>query len=153
MSFGSWSDGIYLVELNTSTGTQSSSNTTVYHLAERTNGIEGSFLYYYNGYYYMFASFNLCCNGTSSTYRIAVGRSSSVTGPYLDRGGQNMLSGGGTILLSSHSNIYGPGGQSVYTDTDGSILVYHYYDGNNSGTPTLGINKLAWTSDGWPYVQ
>ena len=64
-----------------------------------------------------------------------------------------MLSGGGTILLSSHSNIYGPGGQSVYADTDGSILVYHYYDGNNSGTPTLGINKLAWTSDGWPYVQ
>ena len=74
MSFGSWSDGIYLVELNTSTGKQSSSNTTVYHLAERTNGIEGSFLYYYNGYYYMFASFNLCCKSTSSTYRIAVGR-------------------------------------------------------------------------------
>lgn len=153
MSFGSWYDGIHLIELDTSTGKQSSSNTTVYHLAQRANGIEGSYLYHYNGYYYLFASINLCCNGTSSTYHIVVGRSSSITGPYLDRGGIDMLSGGGTILLSAHSNIYGPGGQSVLTDSDGPILNYHYYDGNNSGTPTLGLNTLGWTSDGWPYVE
>jgi arabinan endo-1,5-alpha-L-arabinosidase len=51
----------------------------------------------------------------------------------------------------------GPGGQSVFTDTVNGIsvptLVYHYYDGNNGGTPTLGINRLAFTADGWPYVQ
>jgi arabinan endo-1,5-alpha-L-arabinosidase len=32
-------------------------------------------------------------------------------------------------------------------------LVYHYYDGNNNGTPTLGINRLGFTSDGWPVAQ
>jgi arabinan endo-1,5-alpha-L-arabinosidase len=51
----------------------------------------------------------------------------------------------------------GPGGQSVFTDTVSGVatptLVYHYYDGNNNGTPTLGINRLGFTTDGWPYVE
>jgi arabinan endo-1,5-alpha-L-arabinosidase len=64
-----------------------------------------------------------------------------------------MLSGGGTILMSTHSNIIGPGGASVYADSDGAVIVYHYYDGNNSGTATLGINLLGWSSDGWPYIK
>jgi len=82
-----------------------------------------------------------------------VGRSTSITGPYTDRGGIALTSGGGTIVLSAHGNINGPGGESVFTDTDGAILVYQYYDGNNSGYPTLGVNVLAWTSDGWHYLQ
>ena len=82
-----------------------------------------------------------------------VGRSSSITGTYYDRGGISMMSGGGTILLSTHGNIIGPGGQSVYLDGSNVIIDYHYYDGNNNGTPTLGINYLGWTSDGWPYIE
>lgn len=86
-------------------------------------------------------------------------RSSSPTGPYLDRGGVDLRDGGGTILLSAHGNIVGPGGQSVFTDVgpDRSkwlpMLVYHYYNGSNNGTPTLGINRLGFTVDGWPYVE
>jgi arabinan endo-1,5-alpha-L-arabinosidase len=152
LSFGSFFDGIHLIELNASTGLKSTSNTTVYHLAERANGIEGSFIYFFNGFYYLFTSIDTCCNGVNSTYRIAVGRSSTINGTYTDRGGVSMLSGGGTIVLSAHDNIDGPGGQSILADTDGLILVYHYYDGNNNGTPTLGMNLLSWTSDGWPYV-
>ena len=70
----------------------------------------------------------------------------------------DLRNGGSTILLSAHGNINGPGGQSVFTDTgtDGSkslpTLMYHYYDGKNNGTPTLGIKSLAFTSDGWPYI-
>ncbi|MBW8883090.1 MAG: hypothetical protein JF615_17225, partial [Asticcacaulis sp.] len=63
--------------------------------------------------------------------------------------------GGGTILLSTHGNIVGPGGGSVFTDTGNNntpTFVYHYYDGNSNGRPTLGINPLAFTADGWPYV-
>jgi arabinan endo-1,5-alpha-L-arabinosidase len=101
----------------------------------------------------LFASVDTCCEGVNSTYRIIVGRSTSITGPYTDRGGIALTSGGGTIVLSAHGNINGPGGESVFTDTDGAILVYQYYDGNNSGYPTLGVNVLAWTSDGWHYLQ
>jgi arabinan endo-1,5-alpha-L-arabinosidase len=64
-----------------------------------------------------------------------------------------MTQGGGTIVLATHGDIIGPGGQDVFNDADGDVLVYHYYDGNTGGTPTLGINLLGWTSDGWPFVQ
>jgi arabinan endo-1,5-alpha-L-arabinosidase len=176
--FGSWSDGTHLLELqspssNSSTATigfpvssgtnaypveTSAAVATWYKIGARTNGEEGPFIYYWNGYYYYFAPINTCCNGTSSTYREIVGRSQTVSGPYYDRGGISLESGGGTILISSHGNIYGPGGASVFTDTGTSgteslpTIVYHYYDGNNNGTPTLGINRLNFTSDGWPYI-
>ena len=161
MSFGSFSDGIHLLQLNPATGLALSPGSLTYPvIAARSAGEEGSFIYPYvvNGtqYYYYFAPINPCCSATSA-YRIIVGRSTSPQGPYVDRGGLNLTAGGGTLLLSTHGNIVGPGGQSVFTDNVNGVatptLVYHYYDGNNNGTPTLGINRLAFTSDGWPIVQ
>ena len=161
LSFGSWQDGIHLMQLNPATGLPLLPGSLTYPIiAARGAGEEGSFIYPYifNGtqYYYYFAPINACCSATSP-YRIIVGRSTNPQGPYLDRGGLKLTAGGGTILLSTHSNIVGPGGQSVFTDTvngvDTPTLVYHYYDGNNNGTPTLGINRLGFTSDGWPYVE
>ena len=157
LTFGSWEDGIHVLQLDPSTGLRLSSNTTLYSIAKRTAGEEGSFIFPYtvNGtlYYYYFASINVCCSGTSSTYRIIVGRSTSPTGPFLDRGGIDLTSAGGTILLSTHGNIYGPGGQSVTLVGSQPVLVYHYYDGAASGTPKLGLNNLKFDADGWPYVQ
>jgi arabinan endo-1,5-alpha-L-arabinosidase len=158
LQWGSWQDGMHTVQLDPTTGLRLASNTTIYNVAFRYWGEEGSFIYYWNGYYYYFGSINPCCSPTS-TYRIVYGRSTSPTGPFLDRGGQNLSDNGGTILLSTHSNIVGPGGESVFTDTGANgteslpTIVYHYYDGNNAGTPTLGINRLSFTSDGWPYIQ
>jgi arabinan endo-1,5-alpha-L-arabinosidase len=157
MTFGSWFDGIHIVQLDPATGLpQSSAPSSWPVIASRPAGEEGSFIYYWNGWYYYFAPINACCSATSP-YRIITGRSQNPNGPYLDRGGVDLKDGGGTILLSSHGNIVGPGGQSVFTDTVNGTstptLVYHYYDGNNSGTPTLGINRLGFTSDAWPYVE
>lgn len=160
-SFGSWQDGIHIIRLNPSTGMPQAGNPSPYPvMAARGAGEEGSFIYPWlvNGiqYYFYFASINACCSA-ESPYRIIVGRSLNPNGPYVDRGGVSLTTGGGTILLSTHNHVVGPGGQSVFTDTVNGIsvptLVYHYYDGNNGGTPTLGINRLAFTADGWPYVQ
>ena len=161
MSFGSFSDGIHIIQLDPATGLPLSSNPTPYPLiASRIGGEEGSFIYPWivNGtqYYFYFGPINVCCSPTSP-YRTIVGRSTSPNGPFLDRGGLDLKDSGGTIILSTHGNIVGPGGGSVFTDTVNGIptptLVYHYYDGNNNGTATLGINRLAFTSDGWPVVQ
>jgi arabinan endo-1,5-alpha-L-arabinosidase len=152
LAFGSWSNGIQIVPVdNAGVPTGTACTGLAYHPSG--TGIEGAYIYPYGGYYYLFASIDTCCNGDTSTYRIIVGRSTSVTGPYIDRGGIALANGGGTILLSAHGSINGPGGESVFTDTNGAVLVYHYYDGNNNGTPALGINTLGWTVDGWPYVE
>jgi len=153
LAFGSWSNGIQIVPVDKTTGIPTGAACTQLAFHPSGTGIEGSYIYPHGGYYYLFASIDVCCQGVNSTYRIIVGRSSSITGPYTDRGGLALTSGGGTILLSAHGNINGPGGEMVMTDTDGDVLVYHYYDGNNSGNPALGLNLLGWTSDGWPFVQ
>lgn len=153
LAFGSYSNGIFIVPVNVTTGLPTGGACTQLAYHPSGTGLEGSYIYPHGGYYYLFASVDTCCQGATSTYRIIVGRSTSVTGPYTDRGGLALTNGGGTIVLSAHSNINGPGGESVFHDTDGDILVYHYYDGNNGGDPALGINVLGWTSDGWPYVE
>lgn len=146
MVFGSWNDGIMLTEINPSTMKPTG---RLYNIARKGGGIEGPTLIHRNGYYYLFVSVGRCCAGVDSTYRILVGRSSSITGPYLDRSGNNMLSGAGTVVKESAGNWIGPGGQDIH---DG-VIAYHAYDANRNGSPFLRIETLGWGSDGWPYLR
>ncbi|WP_326673592.1 arabinan endo-1,5-alpha-L-arabinosidase [Streptomyces sp. NBC_01257] len=152
LSFGSWWTGIKMIRIDPSTGKQDAGDTARRSLASRPTGtraVEAPTVVKRNGSYYLFASYDTCCAGTSSTYKVRVGRAASVTGPYYDRDGVNMLNNGGTAVLESHGRYIGPGGQSVLADSDGDLLVYHYYDGQDGGTPKLGVNLLNWSS-GWP---
>jgi len=149
LSLGSFWTGIKGMTIGSSTGKPSSTSVTA--LAQRTanNGaIEASVIYQQGSFYYLFSSWDNCCQGTSSTYNIRVGRSTSVFGPYTDASGVALTSGGGTLVLGTHGSIVGPGGQDLFTDGDGPILVYHYYTSSGS---FLGINRLNFTS-GWPVV-
>ncbi|WP_051102590.1 arabinan endo-1,5-alpha-L-arabinosidase [Parafrankia elaeagni] len=154
LSFGSFWSGIHMIRLDPSTGKRLASDTSRYHLAYRPpdpHAVEAPQIVYRSGYYYLFTSHDLCCRGTSSTYRITVGRSTSPNGPYRDRAGVPLLNGGGTEVLATHGAVVGPGGQSVLRDTDGALLVYHYYDAGAGGRETLGVNLIGW-SGGWPAV-
>ena len=151
LSFGSFWDGIRMRRIDPNTGKLAASDKKLYSLASRGGGpIEAPAIVARNGYYYLFVSFDLCCRGTNSTYKIMVGRSQSITGPYIDRDGKRMELGGGTLVLQSNGRYVGPGGQSVYVDAGTYRLVNHYYDARDNGAPKLQINDLAWTDDGWP---
>jgi len=68
----------------------------VYSAASRCtdpNPVEGGYVHFHDGWYYLFASHDFCCRGTASTYHIVVGRSRSVTGPYLDMDDVDMMQG------------------------------------------------------------
>lgn len=156
MAIGSYWYGIFLVELQWPSGKLApSALDNAVHLLDRFmvgNPVEGSHIAYRNGYYYLFASFDYCCRGLESSYKIAVGRSETITGPYIDQLGQSLVGGGGTILLADHGAIVGPGGQSLF----GDVLAFHYYDAANEalpGYPTLGLQRLDWTADGWPVAD
>lgn len=145
-----------MIQLDPQTGKRHPADQAVHHLASRPappHAVEGPAIIERGGQYYLFVSFDTCCQGVNSTYRIMVGRSASPTGPYMDRNGNPMLDGGGTEVLASHHNIIGPGGQSILPDVDGDLLVYHYYDANAAGAHRLGINLLGWNNQGWPFVR
>jgi arabinan endo-1,5-alpha-L-arabinosidase len=147
LSFGSFWDGIKMIDINTSTGKRS--GTAMYNLASRGGGaIEAASITHNGSYYYLFVSFDKCCSGTSSTYRIMVGRSTSITGPYVDKNGVNMMSGGGSQILATNGSEIGPGGEDVL---GAGNLAYHFYDGNDGGAPKLAIRPLTY-SNGWPVL-
>jgi hypothetical protein len=85
-----------------------------------------------------------------STYNIRVGRSTSVTGPYYDKSGINLTNGGGTMVLESTARYIGPGHAAIMNDNGTNWFTFHYYDGNNGGTATVGLMQMNWTDDGWP---
>jgi arabinan endo-1,5-alpha-L-arabinosidase len=150
LSFGSFWSGIKMVALDPATGKRSDS--TIRSIAGRGGGaIEAPNIVKRGSYYYLFVSFDRCCQGAASTYRVMVGRSTSVTGPYTDRNGVAMTSGGGTEILAGQGSIHGPGHQDVLADADGDVLIYHYYADN--GASLLGINLLALDSAQWPYLR
>ncbi|MFF8382139.1 arabinan endo-1,5-alpha-L-arabinosidase [Streptomyces kanasensis] len=152
LAFGSHWSGIKMIRLDPGTGKQYAGDTTRHSIASRSaapRAVEGPTVVKRNGYYYLFASYDTCCSGTTSTYKIKVGRATKPTGPYYDRNGVAMTNDGGTVVMASQGSVIGPGGQDVMPDVDGDVLVYHYYDGRDNGAPKLGLNLLNW-SGGWP---
>jgi arabinan endo-1,5-alpha-L-arabinosidase len=154
LAFGSFWDGIKMIALDPQTGLAARTPPEVLSLARRpgvkNDPIEAAFVYPSNGYWYLFVSFDYCCKGAGSDYKIAVGRSRSVTGPYVDASGTGMLEGGGTIVLQTTGDVHGPGAASVLRDGDSEYLVHHMYDGRHGGVPVLQIRPLSWSDTGWP---
>jgi len=151
--FGSYWDGIKMHSLDMKTGKLSTKDTKLYSLASRNGGaIEASSVAYRDNFYYLFVSFDLCCKGVNSTYRVMVGRSANITGPYVDHHGVDMMKGGGTEILAGHANVHGPGGQDVIIDGGVYRMIYHWYDANENGRSKMNIVDLVWSSDGWPSV-
>jgi arabinan endo-1,5-alpha-L-arabinosidase len=148
LSFGSFWSGIKAVRL---TDEGARADDEVHALASRGGGaIEAPFIVRRCGFYYLFVSFDRCCNGASSTYNIRVGRSSAVLGPYLDRDGTPMLQGGGTLLVEGEGRWHGPGHNAVLFAGDRAYNVFHAYDAQAAGAPRLRVAELAWDADGWP---
>jgi arabinan endo-1,5-alpha-L-arabinosidase len=154
LSFGSFWDGIKMRRIDPSTGKLAAADTMLYALASRGgDAIEAPSIVYRDGLYYLFVSFDRCCRSVISTYNIRVGRSTHITGPYVDRDGKYMGRGGGTLLLETKDRFVGPGGQMIYLDDGVYRMVNHYYDRSDRGIPKLQIHDLAWTSDNWPVVE
>ncbi|KAF7876477.1 hypothetical protein EAF04_001567 [Stromatinia cepivora] len=161
LNFGSFWTDIYQVGM-ASTPTKAGGSAS-YQLAFNSSGthsLEGSYMFYYSGYYYLLISSGICCNydktkpAPGAEYKIIMGRSKSATGGFVDQSGKALTAGGGTTLLASHGNVYGPGGQGVYLSSSGPILYYHYANptiGLGDGSYQFGYNYLTF-SNGWPVV-
>lgn len=155
LAFGSYWSGLKLVRLDPATGKLLDPAATLYPLASRDEpprAIEAPFVIYRKPYYYLFASFDACCRGVDSTYNVRVGRAKGVIGPYLDREGVSMLNGGGTLVLEGSERWRGPGHNAVISEGDRDLIVYHAYDAEFRGSPTLRIDALQWDEEGWPRV-
>jgi arabinan endo-1,5-alpha-L-arabinosidase len=148
MTFGSFWNGIYQIQIDPATGMQKT-RTRQRHLAYNSS-IEASYEYQRGNNYYLFVNWGACCQGVNSTYNIRVGRSTSPNGPFLDKNGVDMNANGGSLFLGTEAPFIGPGQLSIITKDGTDFFGYHYYDGNANGSSKLNLRSLRWTADGWP---
>ena len=147
VSYGTYFGNIRIIELDPNTGERIKGN------KEQDIAIdcEATDMIYRNGWYYLLGTHGTCCDGVNSTYNIVVGRSRSVTGPYIDNVGRDMLQGGGKMVIAAGDRVVGPGhfGRTII-DEGVEVMSCHYEaDFNQSGRSVLGLRPLLWKND-WP---
>ena len=114
--------------------------------------VEAPFIVRRNGQYYLFVSYDLCCRGAQSTYKVVVGRADKVTGPYYDAAGIPLMQGGGTVVVSGDDRFPGVGHCAVVRRDGDDYLVFHAYDREYDYTSVLLTRRIEWDSEGWPKV-
>ncbi len=154
--WGSHWTGLKVVEVDPATG-KPKPGAKIQPVAARpdakSHAIEAPFVMFHGVYYYLFVSWDGCCDGAKSTYKVTVGRSRSATGPYVDATGKPMLEGGGTLVLQSDERWRGPGHNGVLAGDGRQYMVHHTYDVQNlDAQRILQVRPLTWTGDGWPRV-
>lgn len=163
LAFGSFWEGMKLVKLSSDLASVAQPEQW-YTIAKRPRdflapdssaggaAIEGPFIFKKNNYYYLFVSWDYCCRGERSDYKVVVGRSEKVMGPYLDKNGVPMTQNGGSLIVQGdNKEWYGAGHNSAYTFDGKDYIIYHGYDAKDRGRSKLIIKELKW-ENGWPFI-
>lgn len=171
MVYGSWSGGIFLLELDERSGypvrpQENCRNRIDPYFGRKLLGgghksIEGPYILYdaVSDYYYLFVSFGWLAR--DGGYQIRLFRSKKVDGPYVDMEGK-------TFRRVSHHDPYGlelignylfpsmeygyksPGHNSAFIDQDGKLyIVYHQRFDMNSELHEPRVHQLFRTKNGW----
>ena len=119
---------------------------------------EGTNIYKKGKYYYLFASINNCCDGINSRYKVVVGRSEKLLGPYVDRKGKDMLDNSWELVLEGDGEtFFGPGHNSIIIPDDAGTdwMIYHSYVKENGAVGgRLGmLDRIVWSADDWPTIR
>lgn len=172
MVYGSWSGGIFILELDPQTGKvihpkADPENDVDAYFGKRLIGgghksIEGPYILYdkTSGYYYLFVSYGVLT--AEGGYQIRVFRSDSPDGEYVDMNGSGLASGAnhqmfglkmsGNYMLPSLKKAYmATGHNSAFIDTDGKMYVaYHTRFANNGEAHSPRVKQFFLNQEGWP---
>ncbi|WP_339168865.1 arabinan endo-1,5-alpha-L-arabinosidase [Paenibacillus sp. FSL R5-0341] len=167
MVYGSFFDGIYIAPLDPDTGKFKDegygTRIAARDRATEEGAVEGPYIVYNPEFkkYYLFVSYD----SLFEDYNVRVSRADSITGPYTDINGNNMLDTEylpqyeiGTKILGGYRFTEGegwvaPGHNSVLKDGEDYYIVHHARGETDKNWPYLHVRKMLWTKDGWPVVS
>lgn len=180
MIYGSYSGGIFILQLNAATGFPLSGQGYGKHLMGGNHSvIEGPYVIYSpeTGYYYMFTSFG----GLNATggYNVRVARSKNPDGPYLDAKGTDMrnvkanpnlplfdtasLEPHGVKLIGNHVfagtndqlGYLSPGHNSALrkASTGQYFLIFHTRFPGRGEEHEVRTHEFFFNADGWPVLS
>ncbi|KEO74434.1 arabinan endo-1,5-alpha-L-arabinosidase [Anditalea andensis] len=165
MYYGSAFDGIYVMELDPSSGLAKTDNDKGFRIAQRgfsgtnINGnIEAPEVIFNEatGFYYLFLSYDWL----ETKYNIRVGRSENPTGPFLDYNGNDMNGKNDDIPMivapyqfQGHSGWQGVAHNAVFRDGDTFYIAHQGRPAADKFYMIMHVRKLYWTDDGWPLAS
>lgn len=180
MVYGSWSGGIFLLEIDETTGkpiypgvdsVTAGGNFVDRYFGTRIAGGytisgEGPYILYDNttGYYYLYVTYGgLAANGG---YNMRLFRSKNPNGPYLDAAGNNAVLPGrvdnapyGIKLIGNYKfdcltkGYKAAGHNSAFIDSDGQMyLVYHTRFNDGTEGHQVRVHQMYMSEDNWPVV-
>ncbi|HLT41720.1 MAG TPA: family 43 glycosylhydrolase [Sphingobacteriaceae bacterium] len=116
---------------------------------------EGVYIHKKGENYYLFASVGSCCAGINSTYKLVVGRSQSLFGPYVNKEGKDMMDNGHSLVINSNARFVGNGhcSEIVEDDEGNDWIFYHGIDTDNPKGRVLLMDQIKWNDEGWPFVD
>lgn len=180
MCYGSWSGGIFTLEIDPTTGrcihpktgTTSDSRMMDSYFGTKISGGyfksgEGPFMEYNpdTGYYYLWVTYG----GLTATggYNMRVFRSKNPDGPFYDAAGNPAVLGTNTNLdsvglkvmgnyqfSSLHTAYMACGHNSVLRDDDGKwYLFYHARFNNGTEAHEVRVHSMYFNEEGWPVIS
>ncbi|WP_346839560.1 LamG-like jellyroll fold domain-containing protein [Microbulbifer sp. SAOS-129_SWC] len=177
MTYGSYSGGIFVLQMDEDTGMPKPGQGYGTHVAGgQHSAIEGSYMLYSpdSDYYYLFMSFG----GFVSTdgYNMRVARSHNPDGPFLDAEGNDMAAAKGSwesiapygVKLMGGFNFasdagdpvpsrgyLSPGHNSAYynADTGEYYVIFHTRFPNRGEEHAVRVHEMFINADGWPVVS
>ncbi|MDE6909472.1 MAG: glycoside hydrolase family 43 protein [Lachnospiraceae bacterium] len=171
MVYGSWSGGIWLLEIDQTTGypihpeADEEAHVDKYYgkylIGGLHNSCEGPYIFYdaESGYYYLLVSYGSLMR--EGGYQIRCFRSEQVDGPYVDASGSTFgyvadhsglgVKMMGNYLLPSLKTAYmAPGHCSALIDDDGKMyLFYHQRFDNGSEYHEPRVHQMFKNKEGW----
>lgn len=181
MTYGSYSGGIYILEMNPETGLplEEDHDFGTRLLGGNHSRVEAPYIHYNpeTDYYYLFTSFGGL--GQTDGYNIRVARSKNPDGPYEDYAGNMMLDAKGrqgsffddasiapygTKILGNllwdyqegmmTKGYMSPGHNSVYYDevTGEAFIIFHTRFPGRREEYEVRVHRLIFNEDGWPSV-
>ena len=174
MVYGSWSGGMYLLELDKSTGEvihpqEDETNRVDPYFGKRLLGgnhssIEGPYILYdeESGYYYLFVSYGGLAR--EGGYQIRVFRSETIDGDYVDMNGEYPMDtnnpehypyglklSGNYFLPSLEMAYMATGHNSAFIDDDGKkYIVNHTRFDNKTEEHEPRVHQFIVNEEGWP---
>ena len=172
MVYGSWSGGIFLLELDEATGevihpaADPANNVDAYYGKRLVGGghesMEAPYILWdeASGYYYLFVSYGGL--NRDGGYQIRVFRSEKPDGEYVDMNDKNLGSGlnnayfglklSGNYMLPSLSKAYmATGHNSAFVDDDGrKYIIYHTRFDNGTEQHSPRVHQFLVNAEGWP---
>lgn len=166
LCYGSFFDGIYLLELDPDTGFPLEKGSLGRRIAKRARSVEGAiegpFIHYHpeTDYYYLFVSFD----SLAHSYNMRVFRSKEIEGPYLDMNGkeaildtdENVQCGvkiAGSYQFSDEPPWIAPGHNSVFVENSKTWVIHHIRIQNEPHHCFGMVREMFWLPSGWPVLS